>query len=146
MFVFVSEWIFFGDKNSPELKGINLTKPISIPPPPLMLSEYELLNLISEKRYTRISGETVVAVANPQAQKGLPCPIHIVDEKEMMEHNYFRPSAIRNVFDLFLYNCFHNLTYRDNFQSKENMKCVKNVTDTQCTPMWQSYVSELHSN
>ncbi|KAK8804087.1 hypothetical protein WA171_000180 [Blastocystis sp. BT1] len=117
----------------PELKGINLTKPISIPPPPLMLSEYELLNLISEKRYTRISGETVVAVANPQAQKGLPCPIHIVDEEEMMEHNYFRPSAIRNVFDLFL----------DNFQSKENMKCVKNVTDTQCTPMWQSYIEVL---
>ena len=70
-----------------------------------MLSEYELLNLISEKRYTRISGETVVGVANPQEQKESCCPIHIVDEEEMMEHNYFRPSAIRNVFDLFLSDC-----------------------------------------
>ena len=110
-----------------------------------MLSEYELLNLISEKRYTRISGETVVGVANPQGQKGLPCPIHIVDEEEMIEQNYFRPSAIRNVFDLFLSECFSILICRDNFQSKENMKCVKNVTDTQCTPMWQSYVNELCS-
>lgn len=126
-------------KKVSNLKGSIWRSDFSIPSTPIMLSEYELLNLISEKRYTRISGEAVVGVTNPSAQKGLLCPIHIVDEEEMMEHNYFRPSGIRNVFDLFLFGYFSILICRDNFQSKENMNCVKNVTDTQCTPMWQSW-------
>lgn len=71
---------------------------MSIPPSKTMLSEYELLNLSSGKRYTRVCNED-------DGYKTITGSIHSAHEGDTMEHGFIRPSSIRNLFDLFMWVC-----------------------------------------
>ena len=71
---------------------------MSIPPPKTMLSEYELLNLSSKKRYTRVCDED-------DGLKTITGSIHSAHEGDTMEHGFIRPSSIRNMFDLLMCVC-----------------------------------------
>ena len=67
-----------------------------------MLSEYELINIVSPKRYTRLSKESQLNIEKTG-------PTHVVDEICTGERNFFRPANIRNLFDLFLYSMVASL-------------------------------------
>ena len=92
-----------------------------------MLSEYELLNLVSTQKYTRISederkeGSSFVRLGEMNTMQG---PIHLTDEQGTEEHNYIRPSTIHNLYDLFMYLPFFLLMVRKDFQEKEAERCV----------------------
>ena len=67
-----------------------------------MLSEYELLNLVSDKQYTKILDNSTFVDYVGNGQSAVSGPIHIIHEENMNERYYSRPSTIRNGFDLFL--------------------------------------------
>ena len=89
-----------------------------------MLSEYELLNLVSTQKYTRISederkeGSSFVRLGEMNTMQG---PIHLADEQGTEEHNYIRPSTIHNLYDLFMYLPFFLLMIRQDFQHAAGM-------------------------
>ena len=68
----------------------------------LMLSEYELLNLISEKHYTTILDQSTFVDYAGNGISSVSGPIHVTHEESMDEQYYSRPPSIRNGFDLFL--------------------------------------------
>lgn len=67
-----------------------------------MLSEYELLNITSSKRYTRVCSQSAIVNGTSSSAPLISGPVHIINEEDMVERNYTRPPAIRNGFDLFM--------------------------------------------
>ena len=97
-----------------------------------MLSEYELLNIASANRYTRIGDDggqgdpSFVCTVECSNNQG---PVHLVDEQGTNEHNYIHRASIRNLYDLFMCRFLHSVICRDDFQEKEEQPCLGDWSD-----------------